>query len=102
MARRQEEGLRPGGAAAAVGVAGLVAAADVGLRLREAESQELPVQAAAEVLAKELPAHRQGVAGKEIPGKPCHSTTSVLYYYFPLPEEGGYHSIIFPKRRQEQ
>ena len=57
-----EQGLCPLGAAVLIGVARLVAAADVSLGLGDAADQQLAVQSPHQILAHQLPRHRAGVA----------------------------------------
>ena len=61
-ARGGEQGLRPLGAAVLIGMARLVAAADVGFGLSDAADQQLAVQTAHQILAHQFPRHRAGVS----------------------------------------
>ncbi len=81
VARRSEKSLGPGGTAIAVGVAGLVAPAHIGLSLRDAAYQITALgQAADNVFAQQLLGNLHRVAQIKFPGKPCHFLTSVVTF----------------------
>ena len=59
--RRLEQRIRAGRAAVAIGMAGLVAAPYVGLRLRQAAHQRFSIQTAHQIFAQKPPCNVHGV-----------------------------------------
>ena len=76
MAGAQEQGLRPGRAAVVVGMARLVAPADVGLRLRDAARQQDAVSVPHQVFSQQGLGDGKGVMVEKCVGQPGHKGAS--------------------------
>ena len=76
MAGAQEQGLRPGRAAVVVGMARLVAPADVGLRLRDAARQQDAVPIPYQVFSQQGLGNIDSIAVKKCVGQPGHKGAS--------------------------